>query len=145
MKLKSKIFKFLLLIVICGMVIPQKFSMPVENGTKRNYNQKSFWFYPWGKSITHKGVDIFAKSGINVLSSTMGLVIYEGNIKSGGNVVLLLGPKWRLYYYAHLKTIDTKRFSFVKRGERIGSVGDTGASSSSLFNSDIDPVSMAER
>lgn len=126
MKLKSKILIFLLFIVICGMIVPQKFSMPVENGTRRDYNQKSFWFYPWGKSITHKGVDIFAKSGTNVLSSTIGLIIYEGNLKSGGNVVLVLGPKWRLHYYAHLKTIDTKRFSFVKRGEKIGSVGDTG-------------------
>ena len=136
--------------MICGMVIPQKFSMPVENGTKRDYNQKSFWFYPWGKSITHKGVDIFAKSGTNVLSSTMGLVIYEGNIKSGGNVVLVLGPKWRLHYYAHLKTIDTKMIFFCKKRREDRKCRrywkcSRKASSSSLFNSDIDPVSMAER
>jgi len=44
----------------------------------------------------------------------------------GGNVVLVLGPKWRLHYYAHLKEIKTSRFSFVSSGSPIGSVGTTG-------------------
>jgi murein DD-endopeptidase MepM/ murein hydrolase activator NlpD len=77
--------------------------MPVEGATKSDYNKDTFWFYPWGKSVTHKGVDIFAKEGTNVKSSTWGIVLYSGKIEVGGNVVLILGPKWRLHYYAHLK------------------------------------------
>lgn len=100
--------------------------MPVEKANKTSYNSKSFWFYPWGKSGTHKGVDIFAKEGTNVKSSTHGLVLYSGEIEMGGKVILILGPKWRVHYYAHLKDIKTTSFSFTKKNEVIGSVGTTG-------------------
>ncbi len=93
---------------------------------KRSYNAKSFWFYPWGKSGTHKGVDIFAKEGTTVNSSTGGLVLFVGEIKIGGKVALIVGPKWRLHYYAHLKEIDTGLFSWTSKGEKIGTVGTTG-------------------
>lgn len=100
--------------------------MPVEGATKTSYHAQSFWYYPWGKSVTHKGVDIFAKAGTNVFSSTNGLVLYCGNIKMGGNIVLILGPKWRLHYYAHLQSIETKTFAFVNSKKPIGKVGTTG-------------------
>jgi hypothetical protein len=35
--------------------------MPVENATKNYFNKNTFWAYSWGKSVTHKGVSIFAK------------------------------------------------------------------------------------
>jgi peptidoglycan LD-endopeptidase LytH len=100
--------------------------MPVEGATEGDYNKKSFWFYPWGKSGTHKGVDIFAGEGTNVLAATGGLVLYTGEIKMGGNVVLILGPKWRLHYYAHLKEIKTSTFSWASKEDVIGTVGTTG-------------------
>jgi hypothetical protein len=56
---KKKIGLSILTIVIVGLILPQKFTMPVEGATKSSYNEKSFWYYPWGKSVTHKGVDIF--------------------------------------------------------------------------------------
>lgn len=100
--------------------------MPVDGATKTSYNEKSFWYYPWGKSVTHKGVDIFAKKGTTIRSSTSGLVIYCGHIHMGGKVVLVLGPKWRLHYYAHLQTIKTSTFSWVDRSKIIGTVGTSG-------------------
>ena len=113
-------------IIVFGLILPQNFSMPVDGATKASFNKKSFWHYPWGKSVTHKGVDIFAKEGTPVLSSISGLVIYYGQINMGGNVVLILGPKWRLHYYAHLQTIKTSRFSWADRNEIIGTVGTSG-------------------
>lgn len=113
-------------LILLGLILPQNLKMPVVGATKSSYNIKSFWYYPWGKSGTHKGVDIFAKAGTNISSSTSGLVIYTGNIKLGGNVVLVLGPKWRVHYYAHLKEIKTSAFSWVGKSDSIGSVGDTG-------------------
>lgn len=115
-----------LIVIIAGLVIPQNFDNPVDNASNDSYNSKSFWYYPWGKSGTHKGVDIFAKEGTFVNSSTGGLVLFTGEIKMGGNVVLILGPKWRLHYYAHLKRIDTRFFSWTIHGEHIGTVGATG-------------------
>ena len=116
----------IIVVIITGLFIPQKFQMNVEGATKKDYNENSFWFYPWGRSITHKGVDIFAPEGTNVLSSTNGIVIKTGQISMGGNIIIILGPKWRLHYYAHLKEIKVKSFSYVKSGDIIGSVGTSG-------------------
>jgi len=100
--------------------------MPVDKATSRDYNKNSFWYYPWGKSVTHKGVDIFAGTGTPVKSSTAGLVLYSAKLKLGGNVVLILGPKWRLHYYAHLNDLKTHALSWVSRNDLIGSVGSSG-------------------
>jgi peptidoglycan LD-endopeptidase LytH len=115
-----------LVVLAAGLIIPQRFVMPVDNADHHSYNRKSFWFYPWGKSGTHKGVDIFARQGTTVKSSTGGLVVFTGEIERGGKVVLVLGPKWRLHYYAHLNEIKTGVFSWTDRGEKIGTVGTTG-------------------
>jgi peptidoglycan LD-endopeptidase LytH len=122
----KKLTVLLLFALAVGMLIPQKFENPVENAGKNSYHPKSFWYYPWGRSGTHKGVDIFAKAGTPVNSSTGGLVIYKGEIKVGGKVVIVLGPKWRIHYYAHLQDIDTRFLSWTNKGEKIGSVGTTG-------------------
>ncbi len=116
----------LLVIVLIGFLLPQRMVIPVEGANAISYHAKSFWYSPWGKSGVHKGVDIFAKRGVPVLSSTDGIVLWTGELNMGGNVVLVLGSKWRVHYYAHLNSIDEKMFSFVKSGERIGTVGDTG-------------------
>ncbi len=116
----------LVVIVLIGFLLPQRMVIPVEGANATSYHAKSFWYSPWGKSGVHKGVDIFAKRGVPVLSSTDGIVLWTGELNMGGNIVLVLGSKWRVHYYAHLNTIDEKMFSFVKSGERIGTVGDTG-------------------
>jgi murein DD-endopeptidase MepM/ murein hydrolase activator NlpD len=121
--------KFLLVILatlLLGLLLPQSFTIPVSGATAKDYNANSFWYYPWGKSVTHKGVDIFAKKGTPVVASTSGLVVRCGNIAMGGNIVLVLGPKWRFHYYTHLQDITTSSFSWLRRGEVIGTVGDTG-------------------
>jgi hypothetical protein len=56
-----KLFIVLMVVLVLGFLIPQKIIMPVEGATKKSYSQNSFWAYPWGKSVTHKGVDIFAR------------------------------------------------------------------------------------
>lgn len=117
---------FLLLLILIGLLLPQKFRMPVEGATRKSYSQRSFWAYPWGRSVTHKGVDIFAKKGTNVHPATAGIVLFTGKKPRGGNIVFVLGPKWRIHYYAHLDKIKTRKFSFVNRQSIIGTVGNTG-------------------
>lgn len=129
-KKKRSIFKrilfFVLLIFFIGLLIPHPKHMPVKGATAADYHPDSFWFYPWGRSVTHKGVDVFAREGTEVQSAASGIVVYKGNIAMGGNVVLILGPKWRLHYYAHLQSSSVGRFSFVGTGSPIGKVGSTG-------------------
>ncbi|WP_211327803.1 M23 family metallopeptidase [Tenacibaculum lutimaris] len=83
----------LFIILLTGFLIPQNLKMPVDGAIKSDYNQKSFWYYPWGKSVTHKGIDIFAKKNTKITSSTNGLVLFSGKISMGGNIVVILGPK----------------------------------------------------
>lgn len=126
-KSKKKIALIIIsILIICGFLIPQSFVNPVKDASSKDYNAKSYWYYPWGKSGTHKGVDIFAKEGTMVNSSTGGLVVFKGELALGGKVVLILGPKWRLHYYAHLQDIHTGFFSWTNVNENIGTVGTSG-------------------
>lgn len=123
---RKKIAWLAFIIWVLGMVVPQPFSMPVDGATSADYHKDSFWFYPWGRSVTHKGIDIFARSGATVRSSTPGLVLFRGKISMGGNVVIVIGPKWRLHYYAHLDEVRTSMCAIVSRSSPIGTVGATG-------------------
>jgi peptidoglycan LD-endopeptidase LytH len=118
--------RLLLLLFLFGLIIPQNLKMPVEGASSADYNKDSFWYYPWGNSITHKGVDIFASKGTKMTSATHGFLLYAGEIKKGGKVVLILGPKWRLHYYAHLDEINVSGFALLHKETVIGTVGDSG-------------------
>ncbi|MBD0777998.1 M23 family metallopeptidase [Maribacter sp. ANRC-HE7] len=126
MRKRKKVLLTILTLLIIGFLIPQHLKMPVKGATKSDYNPKTFWFYPWGKSVTHKGVDIFATSGTAINAATSGLVLYAGEIRMGGKFVLVLGPKWRLHYYAHLNKLKTSSFSFVTKNSILGTVGTSG-------------------
>lgn len=125
----SKLTKSLLVIaaiLATGFIIPERKTIPVAGASPSDWNPKSYWFEPWGTSGVHKGIDIFASLGKPIVSTTDGIVLYRGNLSKGGNVILVLGPKWRLHYFAHMNRIDTSWFSVVKSGESIGTVGDSG-------------------
>jgi len=49
-----------------------------------------------------------------------------GSQSKGGKYVLILGPKWRVHYYAHLDNIYCKAGQMVSTSKKIGSVGDSG-------------------
>ncbi len=123
---RNRIRNILLLILIVGFLIPQNLVIPVKDATKSDYNPKSFWYFPWGKSVTHKGVDIFAKKGTEINASTSGFVLYSGEISLGGKFIVIIGPKWRLHYYAHLDELKISSLSFVNNKSIIGTVGTSG-------------------
>ncbi|MBR4156942.1 MAG: M23 family metallopeptidase [Bacteroidales bacterium] len=119
------LFVFVAIIIIC-LLIPQNLKMPVVGADDNSYNHNTFWHKGWGSSVVHKGVDVFAKKGTSIKSSTVGIVLTIGDGDKSGKFVLVLGPKWRLHYYAHLDEIKTKRFAFVTHDTEIGTVGNTG-------------------
>ena len=116
----------ILSIILIGLLIPQNLKMPVVGADNNSYNHETFWYEGWGTSIVHKGIDVFAKKGTSVHSATKGIVLVTTEYGKGGKFVLVLGPKWRLHYYAHLDEIKTKRFAFVDQDTEIGTVGNTG-------------------
>ena len=130
MRSRSKIL-LILLSSLCvvgsiGLLLPEKIAMPVTGATANDWNKDTFWYEPWGSSGVHKGIDIFANKGTDLVSTTTGYVVYKGHLSKGGNVVLILGPKWRLHYYAHLESVTVDNLDFVSANEKIGTVGDSG-------------------
>jgi len=116
----------LFLVVLAGFLVPESRVIPVEGATSNDWNKDSFWFEPWGASGVHKGVDIFGNKGQKVVATTNMIILYKGSFSIGGNVVIGLGPKWRLHYYAHLNDIDADLGLLVSAGGTVGSVGDSG-------------------
>lgn len=113
-------------ILVIGFLIPQKMVIPVAGATVKDWDDNSFWAYPWGTSVTHKGIDIFKARGTAIKSSTDGIVLYTSEGGKGGKAVMILGPKWRFHYYAHLDEFKTRTFTPVYAGKTIGTLGDTG-------------------
>lgn len=116
----------LLLLIVAGAALPETLRIPVAGANRNDWHPDSFWYEPWGRSGVHKGIDIFAAQGTPVLAPSYGLVVFRGELSRGGKVVLLLGPKWRLHYLAHLASIAPKASGFVAAGTELGSVGTTG-------------------
>ena len=125
-KILLRLLLVVVAIILIGLLIPQNLKMPVVGADDNSYNHETFWYEGWGSSIVHKGIDVFAKKGTSVHSATKGIVLITTEYGKGGKFVLVLGPKWRLHYYAHLDEIKTERFAFVTQDTEIGTVGNTG-------------------
>lgn len=125
-RLAKRIGVTILLVFLAGYLIPERLVIPVQDASVADWNKDTFWYEPWGASGVHKGIDIFAPRGKQVLAATGGLVIFAGRIDRGGNVLLVLGPKWRVHYYAHMESAIASFGDAVSPGEAIGLVGDSG-------------------
>lgn len=81
-----------------------------------------------GKYIFHTGIDIGGNDGHKVVSAQDGKVIFAG-VKGGyGNYVIISHNGGFITCYGHLRIISVKKGEWVKRGEMIGVVGNTGVS-----------------
>ncbi len=116
----------LLLVLLAWLFAPEWPRIPVQGASTQDWNRQTFWFEPWGRSGVHKGIDIFARRGTAVVAPTYGLVLFRGEIDMGGKVILMLGPKWRLHYFAHLDSLDVYPGQPLMPGKRLGALGDTG-------------------
>ncbi|WP_240222809.1 M23 family metallopeptidase [Rheinheimera hassiensis] len=126
MKIKNYLLLLIFVLLVAGFILPERINMPVAGATQRDWHPDTFWYEPWGSSGVHKGIDIFAKAGTTVTSTTDGIVLYQGELPKGGKVVLVLGPKWRLHYFSHLKAINVSGFEWLSSGKVIGAVGGSG-------------------
>ena len=126
MKQLKRLGLLVLVVIAIGFLVPENLHIPVQGAASNDWNHQTFWAEPWGKSGVHKGIDIFASKGTPAIAAVSGLVIYQDSLGIGGNVILIIGPKWRLHYYAHLQDASVERWKWVEAGDQIGTVGDTG-------------------
>ena len=102
-------------------------SLPVPVDGVRPSAIRDSWRAPRDAGRQHQGVDIFAKPGTPVRSTTRGLIVRLGQNRLGGNVVWIMGPGRQTHYYAHLSDFGAFEIGDrVMTGDIIGYVGDTG-------------------
>jgi lipoprotein NlpD len=95
------------------------FSWPVASG------QLSSGFGPRGRSF-HDGIDIAAPVGTPVVAAAAGEVIYSDTLPGYGNVIIVRHQRGYATVYAHNQENRVHNGARVGRGQRIGSVGETG-------------------
>lgn len=105
--------------------LPDQLPVPVH-GIKPQQITDS-WGAARDQGRSHQGVDIFAKRGTPVYSTTDGLVSSVGQSTLGGRIVWVLGPDMSRHYYAHLESYGPyKEGDWIQAGAVIGFVGNSG-------------------
>lgn len=105
--------------------LSKSLTFPVAN--KRAYVGSIWGDVRDGGKRSHEGIDIFAKKGTPVVAICDGIVTSVGNTPRGGKTVWLqsFAHPWTAYY-AHLNEQKVRRGQFVKKGQILGTVGNTG-------------------
>ncbi len=79
-----------------------------------------------GRRTFHSGLDISNRMGTKIVSTAAGKVVFAGRKSGYGNVVIIDHGYGKATKYAHLRDILVKKRQHVKRGEAIGTLGNTG-------------------
>lgn len=74
----------------------------------------------------HDGVDLAAPEGTDVVAAAAGTVLFAGQQRGYGNIVLLAHEGDLVTVYAHNEQNLVRKGEHVQRGERIARVGRTG-------------------
>ena len=69
MRKRGLIGALLALLFALSLGWPTQLQIPVAGAAPQDWNHDSFWAYPWGKSVVHKGIDIFAPHGSQVVAA----------------------------------------------------------------------------
>lgn len=79
-------------------------------------------------STDHKGIDIKAPSGSDVLAADGGKVVFDGYNNARGAYIRISHGNGRTTLYQHLQDYSVKKGDVVKQGQVIAHVGSTGNS-----------------
>jgi murein DD-endopeptidase MepM/ murein hydrolase activator NlpD len=118
-------------------------TIPISRSSASGNNMPSIWpvagairggfgvrHNPFGGpgSEFHKGQDISAAYGSQVIATADGVVVIAGWLRGYGNVVYVDHGNGISTRYGHLSHIDVTVGQTVKRGDNLGLVGSTGRS-----------------
>ncbi len=81
-----------------------------------------------GQRAMHEGVDFAAPVGMRIRAAAAGIVVSASVHPEYGNLIEIDHGQGLSTRYAHASNIAVKEGAFVKRGEPIGAVGNTGRS-----------------
>jgi murein DD-endopeptidase MepM/ murein hydrolase activator NlpD len=96
---------------------------------------------------SHDAIDIAAPAGTPVVAASDGEIIKLFQSERGGTTIYQLSPDKRLvYYYAHLQRYADGIYpgKFVRQGEVIGYVGDTGNAGAGNYHLHFSIAALAD-
>jgi murein DD-endopeptidase MepM/ murein hydrolase activator NlpD len=88
-------------------------------GNRRSYNGSPYQYF-------HTGLDIVGKTGTEIFAPADGLVVFAGPLTVRGNATMIDHGQGVYTGYMHQSEMFVKPGDFVKAGQLIGKVGDTG-------------------
>jgi len=81
-----------------------------------------------GSDGSNRGIEIKGSRGSPIIATANGKVVYAGNaLKGYGNLIIIKHDDDYLSAYAHNESILVNEHSYVKQGQRIATMGSTGA------------------
>ena len=102
-----------------------KLCLPVSGRIEERFGEKTD---PEFKTKTfQKGIDLRGRKGDKVRSVYSGQVVYADWFRGYGNLVIIDHGSNYYSLYAHLDRIDAAAGQAVKRGDALGTVGETGS------------------
>lgn len=99
------------------------FLPPVDGGVISNYGSRRGEDQKWRR---HQGVDLHSPYGALVHSTASGTVVAAGETSGYGQNVVIEHADGITTLYAHLSVIAVKPGQFVRAGQSLGRVGETG-------------------
>jgi murein DD-endopeptidase MepM/ murein hydrolase activator NlpD len=102
-------------------------SIPVIEGVRSsNFGLRSDPFT--GQAAMHEGIDFIAEPGTPIYAAAAGIVLSAERHPQYGNLVEIDHGDGLVTRYAHASLVLVKQGEFVKRGQHIAAVGNTGRS-----------------
>jgi murein hydrolase activator len=116
---------------------PQKgiFQLPLKGAIISNYGQQKQ--EELNAYIFNSGIDINAPLGETVRAANFGRVIYIGNIKGYGDIIILDHGGNVTTLYAHLSKVLVQMNDQVTKGQMIGQVGTSGGMESPRLHFEV--------
>jgi murein DD-endopeptidase MepM/ murein hydrolase activator NlpD len=117
-------------------VSPEKFwsgpfLRPNNGGVSSIYGIRRYYNGVFADDYFHRGVDYAGDEGSAIVAPAAGRITFIGYEKDGfkvhGNIIGMDHGQGVLSVFLHLSRIQVKRGDFVKAGQTIGQLGDTGA------------------
>ena len=120
-----------------ALVTPKKFwngsfLRPNSSRVSTVFGVRRYYNGVFAKNYYHRGVDYAGGYGSPVVAPAAGIVRLIGKESNGfrvhGNTIGIDHGQGVVSIFLHLNRIDVKEGDFVKAGQRIGTIGSTGAS-----------------
>ncbi|ERN39960.1 membrane protein [Rubidibacter lacunae KORDI 51-2] len=119
------------------IVSPEKFwdgpfLRPSAGRVSTIYGVQRYYNGVFARDYYHRGVDYAAGTGSPVVAPAAGRVALVGTVAEGfrlhGNTVGIDHGQGVISIFLHLNSIDVREGDFIQAGQRLGTIGSTGAS-----------------